>query len=38
MIALLTELNPEDLMRVLRVEANRNAKMYLRRKEEKKNE
>lgn len=34
LLALFLELSPEDLMRVLRSEANRNAKRYLERKAE----
>ena len=34
MLALTVELSADDLLKVLRVEANRNAKLYLKRKEE----
>lgn len=38
MIALLTELDTGDALKVLRAEANRNAGLYLKRKKEKENE
>ena len=34
MLALVLELSPEDVVRVLRVEMNKNAKLYLKRKQE----
>lgn len=34
MLALMTELSPDELMRVLHVEANRTAKRFLERKKE----
>jgi len=37
MLAILTELPLDDAIRVFRTEANRNAKLYLKRKEERKN-
>ena len=37
MLALVLKLSADDLLQVLRAEANRNAKLYLKRKEEKDN-
>lgn len=34
MLALVSELSPEDVVKVLRVEMNKNAKLYLKRKQE----